>query len=260
MSRNNNLSRVFAGDKKLLSVFTTAGFPVLRSIKPVVSALEGSGVDFIELGFPFSDPVADGATIQHTSEIAIKNGMNLKALFEQLAECRKEISLPIILMGYLNPIIQFGMDEFFKACTKCGVDGVIIPDLPLAEYKLVWKAELEKRNLSFVFLVTPQTSDERIRELDSESDSFIYAVSSQAVTGGEASGSQASPEEYYKRLLALDLKHPVVVGFGISDKASFDLATKYHRGAIIGSAFLRALGEDKEGIEARVSAFIQTVK
>jgi len=254
MSRNKRLERVFKQDKKLLSLFTTAGYPELNSTKEVVTSLDSAGVDFIELGFPFSDPVADGATIQQTSDIAIKNGMNLQVLFSQLAEYRAEVKLPIILMGYLNPIVQFGVENFFEACTKNGVDGLIIPDLPFSEYKRIWKPELEKRGLSFVFLITPQTSDERIRELDKESDSFIYAVSSQAVTGGTVS-SNISPEGYYKRLLDLKLDHPVVVGFGISDKASFDLATKYHKGAIIGSAFLRALGAGGD-----VGEFVREIK
>ena len=241
MSRNLRLKKAFDSDKKLLSVFTTAGYPKLDSAQSVLLDLEKAGVDFVELGFPFSDPVADGETIQHTSDVAIKNGMNLKVLFSQLAEFREKVSLPIIIMGYLNPIVQYGVENFFESCSEYGVDGVIIPDLPFGEYKKIWKPELEKRKMSFVFLVTPQTSDERVRELDAESDSFIYAVSSQAVTGGAVS-TKSSPEEYYERLVNLDLKHPVVVGFGISDKASYDLAVKYHRGAIIGSAFLRALG------------------
>lgn len=241
MSRNLRFKKVFDSDKKLLSVFTTAGYPKIDSAKEVLLDLEKAGVDFVELGFPFSDPVADGETIQQTSDIAIKNGMNLNVLFSQLAEFRDKVNMPIVIMGYLNPIVQFGVEKFFEACSEYGVDGLIVPDLPLSEYKQIWKPELEKRKMSFIFLVTPQTSDERVKELDAESDSFIYAVSSQAVTGG-AAATKNSPEEYYKRLVNLDLRHPVVVGFGISDKSSYDLATKHLRGAIIGSAFLRAIG------------------
>lgn len=258
MSRNQKFKEIFLSEKKLLSVFTTAGYPTLSSTKEVVQALDASGVDFIELGFPFSDPVADGETIQKTNTVSIEEGMTLKVLFEQLKDFRKTVSMPIVLMGYLNPIVQFGLKNFLDACSKNDIDGLIIPDLPLSEYKKAWEAELIKRNISFVFLVTPQTSDERIREIDGLSDSFIYAVSSQAVTGGAVNAS-SSPEVYYKRLAGLNLKHPVVVGFGISDKASFNLATQYHRGAIIGSAFLRAIGDEGE-VGKNVRDFVSSIR
>jgi tryptophan synthase alpha chain len=258
MSRNQKFKEIFSTEKKLLSVFTTAGYPTLNSTKVVVQALDASGVDFIELGFPFSDPVADGETIQKTNTVSIEEGMTLKVLFEQLKDFRKTVSMPIVLMGYLNPIVQFGLKNFLDACFENNIDGLIIPDLPLSEYKKEWEAELVKRNISFVFLVTPQTSDERIREIDGLSDSFIYAVSSQAVTGGAVNAS-SSPEQYYQRLDELNLNHPVIVGFGISDKESFNLATKYHKGAIIGSAFLRAIGERGE-LKNKVQDYISSIR
>lgn len=256
-----SLQKVFEEKKEsLLSIFFTAGFPKKDSTTEICLALNEAGVDFIEVGFPFSDPIADGLTIQQSSEKAIKNGMNLSVLFSQLKEIKPKLSLPVLLMGYLNPVMQFGMERFLDECVESGVSALILPDLPLIEYKNVWSKELSKRGLGLVFLVTPQTTEERIREIDELSTSFIYAVSSQAVTGAAGNQDiQSSQDAYFKRLKDLNLNSPVIVGFGIHDKKSFERASLSTRGAIIGSAFLRAI-ENAENVKKATLDFVRGIR
>jgi tryptophan synthase alpha chain len=244
----------------LLSIFFTAGFPSLESTKEVYLSLKESGAHFVEIGFPFSDPIADGSTIQQSSERAIKNGMNLEVLFGQLREIKDQMTMPVILMGYLNPVLRYGKERFLDACEEIGVSGLILPDLPMYEYLSEWKESLDEKGISLVFLVTPQTTEERIRQIDEISSSFIYAVSSQAVTGGSSSEESSHVQEaYFKKLADLKLNTPIVVGFGIHDKASFDSATKYLDGAIIGSAFLRMI-EDSRDLDSHIKSFVKVVK
>ncbi len=244
----------------LLSIFFTAGFPKPESTAEIYLALQDSGVDFVEIGFPFSDPIADGSTIQKTSEQAIKNGMNLEVLFSELRSIKDQISMPIILMGYLNPVLAYGVERFISDCKEVGVQGLILPDLPIDEYDAEWKENLEANGISLIFLVTPQTGDERIREIDKRSTAFIYAVSSQAVTGGSSTASLKSVQEsYFMRLKNLNLSHPVIAGFGIHDRESFEFATRYLDGAIIGSAFLRAI-ENTEDMKSTIREFIKALK
>ena len=244
--------------KEALSIFVTAGFPGLPDLIPICQALEQGGADMIEIGIPFSDPVADGPTIQHSSEVALRNGMSLKVLFAQLAELRPRISLPVLLMGYLNPVMQYGLERFFDQCSACGIDGVILPDLPLAEYQRLYRGICESRNISCVFLVTSETSRERIREIDKSSQGFIYAVSAPSITGGKIA-MDAGREAYFKRLAALKLTNPVLVGFGIADRESFAGACRHLNGGIIGSAFLRAIAAAADA-PAAAAAFVAGIR
>ncbi len=253
----DRINTTLKDNDKILSIFLTAGFPKLNSLMQNCIELQQAGVKMIEIGFPFSDPIADGETIQKSSEVAIKNGMNLGVLFNQLSEYRYKVSIPTLLMGYLNPVVQYGVDRFLDDAKRVGIDGLIIPDLPMYEFKNVWKEKLAERNISFVFLITPQTSEERIREIDEMSTSFIYAVSSQAVTGGENSvenKDNTKVTNFYKYLNDLNLKHPIIIGFGISDKSSFQQATEFAKGAIIGSAFIRAIDKGE-----KVSSFVSKI-
>jgi len=240
----NRLNQLFGTKKSnLLSVYYTAGYPELNTTLDIAEALEKSGVDFLEIGFPYSDPVADGQTIQHSSEKALENGMTLHRLFDQLKDLRKHVNIPILLMGYVNPIMQFGVELFCKKAAEVGVDGIIVPDLPIYEYEALYSRFFIDNNLSNIFLVTPQTSAERIRKIDELSNSFIYLLSSSSITGGNLLIS-ANIEDYYKRIKAMDLKNPTVIGFGISDYTSFKKACEYASGAIVGSAFVKLLGAD----------------
>ncbi|BCY29275.1 tryptophan synthase subunit alpha [Flavobacterium okayamense] len=233
----NRINQKLQEDKKLLSIYFTAGFPNLNDTTTIIKELEKSGVDMIEIGLPFSDPLADGPTIQESSTIAIENGMTTKVLFEQLKDIRKTVQIPLIIMGYFNPMMQFGVDNFCNKCAEIGIDGLIIPDLPLEIYKSEYQSIFEKYNLKNIFLITPQTSESRIREIDELSESFIYMVSSAAVTGSQ-SGFGIEQTEYFKRIHDLKLKNPQIVGFGIKDKETFNQAIEYQKGAIIGSAFI----------------------
>lgn len=247
--------------KPYLSIFFTAGFPELQSTNEIYLSLAGAEVDFVEIGFPFSDPIADGGTIQKSSEKAIDNGMNLELLFENLLKIKDKLTTPIILMGYLNPALRLGRERFLEHCYKAGVSGLILPDLPLFEYEKEWKEDLDKYGISLIFLVTPQTPEERIRKIDSLSTTFIYAVSSQSVTGGVNSDSEADvkKEAYFKRLSDMKLDHPVIAGFGIHDKQTFGSAVKYLDGAIIGSAFIRLL-EEKGCSDSDIKDFVKRIR
>jgi tryptophan synthase alpha chain len=239
-----------------LSIYYTAGYPTLDSTVEIAKALEDAGVDFLEIGFPYSDPVADGPTIQHSSEVALKNGMTLKVLFDQLKDLRKHVSIPVYLMGYVNPVIQFGVENFCGACKEVGVNGTIIPDLPMYEYEELYQSVYEENGISNIFLVTPQTSEERIRKIDALSTGFIYLLSSNATTGKNLQVEDKS-ESYFKRIKAMDLNNPVVIGFGIHNKDTFTKATNYANGAIIGTAFVKLLAAENylEKIPEFIKAF-----
>lgn len=256
MNRINNLF-TDKGDKRILSIYYTAGYPTLESTLDIADMLEKSGADFLEIGFPYSDPVADGPIIQHSSSVALQNGMTLNRLFEQLDTLRPRISIPILLMGYFNPVLQYGVERFCETCHEVGVDGVIVPDLPLYEYETLYQPLFQKNELSNIFLVTPQTTEDRIRKIDQLTTGFIYLLSSSATTGKNLAVSE-STEAYFARIQAMNLQHPVVIGFGISDHQTFRRATDYADGAIVGSAFVRLLG-DKDYLE-KIPGFIHQLK
>ncbi|WP_178989372.1 tryptophan synthase subunit alpha [Winogradskyella schleiferi] len=242
----NRINQKLQEDKKLLSIYFTAGYPNINDTTTIIKGLEKNGVDMIEIGLPFSDPLADGPTIQESSTQALKNGMTSDLLFEQLKDIRESVSIPLIIMGYFNPMLQYGVEAFCKKCEEVGIDGLIIPDLPVDVYNDDYKAIFEKHGLINVFLITPQTSDERIGYIDSVSNGFIYMVSSASVTGG-SSGFGDEQTNYFKRINAMNLKNPQIVGFGISDHETFSQATQYGKGAIIGSAFIKHLTENGIG-------------
>ena len=243
---NNRITTLFSkADRKILSVFTTAGFPRLGDTVDLCRMLQDAGVDMIELGFPFSDPLADGPTIQASSEIALNNGMSLSVLFDQLRELRQHVTIPVLLMGYLNPVLQMGMETFCQSCSEVGVDGMILPDMPLDEYKEKYQTLLEEHHLSAIFLVTQQTSEERIRAIDEASTGFIYVVSTAAVTGHQLH-VDAEREAYFQRIRGMGLRNPLVVGFGIRDRDSFTQSTTHTDGGIIGSAFIEAIRDTSE--------------
>ena len=239
----NRINQKLQENKKLLSIYFTAGFPKLNDTVTIIQELEKNGVDMIEIGLPFSDPLADGPTIQESSTIAIENGMTTSLLFEQLKDIRKTVQVPLIIMGYFNPMMQFGIEKFCQKCAEVGIDGLIIPDLPLFVYETEYKSIFEKYHLKNIFLISPQTSEERIQQIDSISDSFIYMVSSTAVTGSQ-SGFGLEQMDYFKRISNLNLKNPQIIGFGIKDEETFQQATKFQKGAIIGSAFINFLKEN----------------
>ncbi|TDQ76574.1 tryptophan synthase subunit alpha [Sphingobacterium yanglingense] len=241
----------------LLSIYFTAGYPTLDSTVSIAKALEEAGADFLEIGFPYSDPVADGPTIQHSSEEALKNGMTLSVLFEQLQDLRKHVSIPVFLMGYVNPVIRFGVENFCKACKEVGVNGTIIPDLPMYEYEELYQHIFEENGISNIFLVTPQTSEERIRKIDKLSSSFIYLLSSNATTGKNLEVKDQA-EAYFKRIKDMDLDNPFIIGFGISNQETFRKATTYANGAIVGTAFVKLL--DEADYLAKIPQFIQNLR
>ena len=242
--------------ERVLNVYCTAGYPQLDSTLTVMQALQNNGADLIELGMPYSDPLADGPVIQASSTKALQNGMTISALFEQLNGFRKTIHVPVVLMGYLNPLLQYGFENFCAQAAAVGVDGLIIPDIPMFEFETEYKQVLQKYNLDFIFLITPETSEERIIKLDSLSSGFLYAVSSSSITGTDKDFSPV--ESYLKRLKSLPLKNPVLVGFGIKDKDSFEVASKFTNGAIIGSAYIKALETDID-VEQATKDFLQKV-
>lgn len=239
----NRIHQKLQENKKLLSIYFTAGYPSLNDTAKTIKELEENGVDMIEIGLPFSDPLADGPTIQASSTQALKNGMTTELLFQQLGNIRELVSIPLIIMGYFNPILQFGVEKFCQKCQEVGIDGLILPDLPLNVYQDQYEPILKKYGLVNIFLITPQTSDERILQIDAASDGFIYMVSSASVTGSqEGFGNQQ--ENYFKRIASMNLKNPQIVGFGISNAETFQQATKTAKGAIIGSAFIKHLSKN----------------
>ncbi|MGJ7033596.1 tryptophan synthase subunit alpha [Niabella hirudinis] len=253
----SRLKDLFAQKQKnVLNVYCTAGFPHLESTLPVMEALQAGGADIIELGMPYSDPLADGEVIQNSGTIALQGGMTLSVLFEQLKQMRTRIQVPVVLMGYMNPVLQYGFEKFCADAAAAGVDGLILPDLPPFEFEASYKAVVEQYGLNFIFLVTPETSEARVRQLDSLSSGFLYAVSSSSTTGNEK--DFAAVEAYLERLQGYGLKNPVLVGFGIKDQDTFSRACKYANGAIIGSAYIKAL-EGKTDIAAATRSFIKNV-
>lgn len=240
----------------VLNVYCTAGYPALNSTTEVMKALQSNGADLIELGMPYSDPLADGPVIQHSSTIALNNGMTIHTLFNQLKDCRKDISVPVVLMGYMNPVLQYGFEQFCKDAAAVGVDGLILPDLPEYEFETEFGAIIKQYGLDFIFLVTPETSDERIKKLDSLSTGFLYAVSSSSTTGSDK--NMTDVDAYLQKLKNMQLKNPVLVGFGIKDKQTFDAACAHANGAIIGTAFIKAL-EGTTDVASTVKEFLDGV-
>ena len=243
------------GDKALVS-FITAGDPNMEKSEQILCDLPKYGVDIIEVGIPFSDPMADGPTIQNSSTIAIKNGMNTKILFDQLKGIRDEVSIPLIIMGYFNPMLQYGVEAFCKKCNEIGIDGLIIPDLPIDYYEENYKALFEENKLYNMFLIAPQTSDKRIRKIDSISNGFIYMVSSSSITGSKDSFS-SEQINYFKRIENMNLDTQRIIGFGVGNKETFDAAVGYSKGAIIGSAFIKNLHES--GVSS-IDSFIKSIR
>jgi tryptophan synthase alpha chain len=234
----NRIQTTLSENKKILSIYFSAGFPNLNDTKSLIKNLTESNVDMIEIGLPFSDPLADGPTIQASSTQALKNGMTTKILFDQIKDIRETVAIPLIIMGYFNPILQFGIENFLKKCRETGIDGLIIPDLPLEIYLSEYKELFENYGISMIFLITPQTTIERIRLIDANSDAFIYMVSSSSVTGSRDSFDE-SQMAYFERIAAMNLKNPQIIGFGISNKTTFQQATKHQKGVIIGSSFIQ---------------------
>lgn len=249
----NRIKQLFEKKQKnILSIYFTAGFPHLNDTSEVIRELETNGIDLIEIGIPFSDPMADGPTIQDSGTIALNNGMTLKLLFEQLKDIRKDVTIPLIMMGYLNPIMQYGFENFCKKCKETGIDGAIIPDLPFDDYINQYKPIADRYDIKVVMLITPETSDERIRLIDEHTDSFIYMVSSAATTGAQKSFDEKK-QDYFRRINSMNLRNPRLIGFGISNKATLESAQANASGAIIGSKFIALLKESatiKEAVTA----------
>ena len=240
----NSIQELFQKkDKNLLSIYFTCGYPNLDDTTQVISALEKSGVDFIEVGLPYSDPLADGPTIQDSSQQALENGVNLDIIFEQLLTIKETNKTPLVLMGYLNQMLKYGEDKFCQKVVDCGIDTLILPDLPMIEFENHYKDLFEKYGLTNVFLITPHTSDERIKKIDSYSKAFIYVVASASITGakGDISNNQVA---YFERIKNMNLQSKLIIGFGISDKQTFNTACEYANGTIIGSAFIKSLGKN----------------
>lgn len=251
---NRLIKRLTNNPRNLLAIYFTAGYPTPEGTRQTVLDLTAAGADIIEIGIPFSDPLADGPTIQASSHAALENGMSLEKLFAQLEGIRSQAQTPLVLMGYLNPVLQFGVERFCEKCAETGVDGVILPDLPLAFYEKNYRPFFEKHDLCPIFLVTPQTSDERIRELDAASRGFLYAVSTASTTGG-AGGFGEAQVAYFQRIAKLNLKNPVLVGFGVADQKAFETVCQHLNGGVVGSAFIRA---QEAGISP--NDFVQKIK
>ena len=247
----NKINALFANskDRKLLSLYFCAGCPTLEGTADVILTMQRRGIAMIEVGIPFSDPLADGPVIQSAATTALKNGMNLKTLFAQLGAIKDQVEIPLVLMGYLNPILHYGIEEFCKSCVESGVSGMIIPDLPFKDYQEVVKPIADKYDLRVIMLITPETSEERIRFIDDNTDGFVYMVSSAAITGAQKSFDDAK-QEYFRRINAMQLRNPRMIGFGISNKQTLEAAQSNAAGAIIGSKFVTLLNESKNADEA----------
>ena len=254
MSRINHLFE--RKKERVLNVYCTAGYPQLASTLEVMKALQTAGADLIEVGMPYSDPLADGPVIQASSARALQNGMTINKLFEQLHGFRKQVDVPVVLMGYLNPLIQYGFEKFCTKAAEVGIDGLIIPDIPIYEFEAEYSAIINKHGLNFIFLVTPETSEERVKKIDSLSSGFLYAVSSSSITGSDK--DFATVDAYLKRLKDMQLKNPVLVGFGIKDKPTFEAACRYANGAIIGSAYIKSL-DGSENIQQATKKFVDGI-
>ena len=246
----NRINQLFSGKKEnILSIYFTAGYPHLDDTLPIMRELQSQGVNMVEVGIPFSDPMADGPVIQASGNTALKNGMSLKILFSQLEGMRPEIAMPVLLMGYLNVVMQYGLEAFCRDCQKAGVDGIILPDLPMKDYLEEYKPMMDRYGLAMVLLITPDTSDERIRAIDEHTSSFIYMVSSASTTGAQTSFND-SKQAYFRRINAMGLKNPRLIGFGISNKSTLDAAFANASGAIIGSRFVECLTKSQSVKEA----------
>jgi len=255
----NRIDKLFREkDGNILSVYFTAGYPKLNSAADIITILEDCGTDMVEIGMPFSDPMADGPVIQKSNEQALRNGMNLKLLFNELSEIRKKIEIPLLLMGYLNPVIQFGVEKFCSECNRIGIDGVILPDMPPLIYLEEYKSVFDRYGIFNILLITPQSSPERILYIDKISRGFVYMVSSSAVTGAKASFSEEQIK-YFSRINEMDLTNPCMIGFGISSAETFHDAVRYSRGGIIGSAFVKALG-NAGNLNENIRNFIKEIK
>lgn len=252
----NRINQKLQEKENILSIYFSAGYPNLNDTSGIIEQLEKSGVDLIEIGLPFSDPLADGPTIQNSATVALKNGMSSQLLFKQIKDIRKTVQIPLIIMGYFNPIIQYGVEAFCQKCAEVGIDGLIIPDLPLEVYIEEYKALFEKYGLINVLLITPQTSDERIRLINSVSEGFIYTVSSASVTGS-STGFGTKQEDYFKRIQNMNLRSPQLIGFGIHDKVTFNKASEFAKGGIIGSAFIKQLSN--KGV-AGIADFVKSIR
>ena len=248
---NNKINQLFEQrkDQKLLSLYFCAGCPTLEATGEVIKTMQRRGIAMIEVGIPFSDPLADGPVIQSAATQALKNGMNLRTLFAQLKAIKDEVEIPLVLMGYLNPILHYGIEEFCKSCVESGVSGMIIPDLPFKDYLDIVKPVADKYDLRVIMLITPETSEERIRFIDDHTDGFIYMVSSAAITGAQKSFDEAK-QEYFRRINGMNLRNPRMIGFGISNKQTLEVAQQNAAGAIIGSKFVTLLNESKDADEA----------
>lgn len=239
----NRIDRLFeSGKKNLLSIYFTAGFPHLNDTVEIIKTLDAEGVDMLEIGVPFSDPMADGPVIQHSSQVALENGMSQKVLMEQLKDVRSYTDMPLILMGYINPVMQYGFENLCKKAVEIGIDGFIIPDIPLDIYKAEYAPIVKKYDLRFILLVTPETPEERVRAIDDASSGFVYMVSSASTTGAQKNFNEKK-QAYFKKIEEMHLKNPTLVGFGVSNKETFDAAAAHSRGCIIGSAFVKSLQE-----------------
>ena len=255
----NRIDQLFQHKKEhILSVYFTAGYPALNDTVTVIKALEKEGVELIEIGVPFSDPMADGPVIQASGAKALQNGMSVKTLFTQLAAIRSSVSIPLVLMGYLNPVMQFGFDRYCEEAVRCGIDGLIIPDLPFAEYMESYKPIADRYGLHMIMLITPETSEERIRLIDRYTSGFIYMVSSASVTGAKSAFSDVNID-YFRRVNAMQLKNPRLIGFGISNRETFDAACREASGAIIGSKFISLL-ESEDSIEVAAKKLIEAIR
>ena len=243
-------------NKNVLSIYFTAGFPHLNDTQKILHALQNHGADLVEVGMPYSDPLADGPVIQNSSMKALKNGMTIKKLFDQLREVKDEIKIPLILMGYLNPVLQYGFNRFCEDAKDAGISGIILPDLPISEYKNEYQKAFAENGLDFIFLITPETSEERIRKIDSLSHGFIYAVSSSSITGQNA--DMKAQENYFKRIHELKLNNKILIGFGIRDHQSFEQACQHAAGAIIGTAYINAI-EHAENIDEATKTFLNSI-
>jgi len=243
-------------NKNILSIYFTAGFPQLNDTEIILNALQSHGADIIEIGMPYSDPLADGPVIQSSSMKALQNGMTIKKLFEQLANAKNEIKIPLILMGYLNPVLQYGFTKFCLDAKNAGISGIILPDLPISEYENEYQKILEGHGLNFIFLITPETSEERIRKIDSISSGFIYAVSSSSITGKNT--DMKAQENYFRRIENMKLKNNILIGFGIRDHQTFQQACQHAAGAIIGTAYIKAL-ENAESIDLATKRFCSSI-
>lgn len=256
----NRINQLFSTRQKdILSIYFCAGFPTLDGTVNTIKALEKKGINMIEIGIPFSDPMADGPVIQHAATRALKNGMTLNLLFDQLKDIRKEVQIPLVLMGYLNPIMQYGFENFCRTCHETGIDGVIIPDLPFKDYMEEYRPIAEKHNVKVIMLITPETSEERIRLIDEHTDGFIYMVSSAAITGAQ-SDFNAQKQAYFQRIADMNLRNPRMIGFGISNKQTFEAASAHAAGAIIGSKFVTLLDEENGDAEKATDKLLEALK